>query len=194
MRLLISTLGGVPISSCSTSSGRAAAASSRNSSIGSVAGKVRLMTRLSIFSTLQQNSPISCAPTMRPLPLSVWNARRTDVNASLSSKLSRHAGRFRLMPAISSLASSMKSSTSSGSGRSSPACMTAGGSGSATGSSSAAGKSAATRVSASSATSSTGSSVSSVGSGAWRSSTSRQRSALSNIYQGSLRPADTVSM
>ena len=79
-------------------------------------------TRFSRFSIDQANSPSSRAPTMRPLPLRVWNERRTVMSASRSSGFSSHAGKPRWILASSSCASSMKSFTSSGS-----ACSASGG-------------------------------------------------------------------
>ena len=107
--------GSAPTSSCSTSSGTTAAASIMNSIIGGVHTSVRLISRFSRFSMLQQYSPMRSAPTIRPLPLSVWKDRRTVISVSMSSGDSAHAGKSRLMVTTSSLASSMNNSSSSGS-------------------------------------------------------------------------------
>ena len=64
---------------------------------------------------LQQYSPISSAPTMRPLPFSVWKARRTVSRDSRSLSSSSQAGKCTLMASIASRASSMNSSRMSGS-------------------------------------------------------------------------------
>ena len=85
------------------------------------------MSRFSRLSMFHANSPISCAPTMRPLPFSVWNERRVLIKASEFVRSAVHSGRLRWILAISSLASSMNTSTSSGSERSSSTCMTLGG-------------------------------------------------------------------
>ena len=50
------------------------------------------MILLSRFSMAQANSAMSVAPTMRPEPLSVWNARRTPMSASVSSGFCSQAG------------------------------------------------------------------------------------------------------
>ncbi len=193
MSSCISARGGVPTSSCSTSSGNAEAASATNSRMGSVESSVWLMTRFSRLSMLHAYSPMRCAPTIRPLPLSVWNDRRKEMSASECSGSSRQTGKFRLMLAISSLASSMNSSTSSGSERSSSTSMTTGlrvaagaGFGSAGGGSAVSG-------SVASGAGSSGVGLASSGAGT-RSSKSRQRSAFSSMYHGSRRPALTVSM
>ena len=47
-----------------------------------VGSSVWLMSLFSRFSMLHANSPMSCAPTMRPLPFSVWNERRVEISAS----------------------------------------------------------------------------------------------------------------
>ena len=49
-------------------------------------------SRLTRFSIAQANSLSSRAPTMRPLPLSVWNERRTVTSASASSGLWSQTG------------------------------------------------------------------------------------------------------
>ena len=53
--------------------------------MSSVGRSVWSITRLSRFSTDHASSPMLVAPTSRPLPLRVWNARRTSVSASRSS-------------------------------------------------------------------------------------------------------------
>ena len=73
------------------------------------------MMRFSRFSTDQAKSPMRRAPTTRPLPFSVWKARRTRVSDSRSDGFSSQSGNRRPMVAISSPASSMKSASSSGS-------------------------------------------------------------------------------
>ena len=39
-----------------------------------------------------ENSPISCAPTIRPLPFNVWNERRTEIKASEFARFPVHCG------------------------------------------------------------------------------------------------------
>ena len=68
-------------SSSSTSCGIAATASRTTATISGERASVWLMTRFSRLSTLQENSPTRRAPTMRPLPFSVWNARRRSRSA-----------------------------------------------------------------------------------------------------------------
>ncbi len=103
------------VSSCSTSSGTAATDWRSSVIISGLRSSVLLMTRLSRFSTAHANSPMSCAPTMRPLPFSVWNERRTLTSESWSCGFSSHSGNRRLSLVISSFASSMNSSRNSGS-------------------------------------------------------------------------------
>ena len=55
------------------------------------------------------------APTMRPLPFSVWKDRRTVISVSISLGDSAHCGKFLLTVATSSLASSINNSSNSGS-------------------------------------------------------------------------------
>ena len=184
IRAAISVPGVAPISSCSSSSGRAAIVRCSSASSPALRARLPSISRFRIFSTLQQYSPISSAPTMRPLPLSVWNARRTVCSASLLSSSRSQAGNASLMVSVASRASSMKSSRISGSIRCSPPAMT--------------GRSASgverTRV----ATSVAGSSSSvtmAAGSGtsACAVTASSERRALSSIQAGSLRPACSVS-
>ena len=83
--------------------------------ISGVRASVLLMTRFSRFSTDQQNSPISCAPTMRPLPFSVWKGaahvdQRIAVVRILFPQREQHVEALAF-----SLASSMNSSRNSGS-------------------------------------------------------------------------------
>ncbi len=82
---------------------------------------LRSRTRLSRFSTDQASSPMISARTMRPLPLSVWNARRTSPRASLSEGSACHLGRCSPIVSSTSSASSMKTSSSSSSTGSSSA-------------------------------------------------------------------------
>ena len=178
--------------------------------MGGVRLRVRLIRRFSRFSTAQAYSPILSAPTMRPLPLSVWNERRTVISVSTSSGESSHEGRCRLIDAISSLASSINNSRISGSicsasgattgnGMTSVACIccAAASASSASARCPSASTSSASSfcVTATGACSSSGSTnvVSCMRFSTSR-STVRQASALSSMYQGSLRPALTVSM
>ena len=73
------------------------------------------MTLLSRFSTAQANSAMSVAPTMRPEPFSVWNARRMPASASVSSGFCSQAGNSLAIRATSSRASSIYRASSSGS-------------------------------------------------------------------------------
>ncbi len=66
------------------------------------------ITRLSMFSIDQASSPISLAPTMRPLPFKVWNARRNSIRELLSSKFCAQRGKYSPMVSVTSPASSMK--------------------------------------------------------------------------------------
>ena len=50
------------------------------------------MTRFSRFSTDQAKSPMRRAPTTRPEPFSVWKARRTRASDSRSAGFSAHSG------------------------------------------------------------------------------------------------------
>ena len=174
------------------------------STIGGVRVSVRLIRRLSRFSTAQQYSPIRSAPTMRPLPLSVWNDRRTVMSNSMSSGESAHEGRCRLIEAISSFASSMNSSRSSGSmcsasgdttgsGMTSVDCMAcvSVGACAVAAAACAAISSVDRRIVWPSDSPSTASCVSRCSTSR---STARHASALSSMYHGSLRPALTVSM
>ena len=63
-----------------------------------------------MFSIFQLNSPRAMAPTRRPLPLSVWNERRTGLSFSASPMSAFQAGNWRLMLSISSATSSTKTS------------------------------------------------------------------------------------
>ena len=197
----MSAFGSEPISSCSINSGTAAAATPMNSTMGGVRIRVRLIRRFNRFSTLQQYSPIRSAPTMRPLPFSVWKERRTVIRVSMSSGESIQAGRLRWMDTTSSLASSIKSSSSSGSKCSASGATTGSGMtavaccASACSSAILATPSAvAMRIVCSIACSDAGVDCSSLRRSATSRSTVRQASALSSMYQGSLRPAFTVSM
>ena len=98
-----------------TSAGRSAIASRSVASMALERSSVPSMTRFSRFSTAQAKSPMRRAPTTRPLPFSVWKARRTRVSDSRSAGFSAHSGNRRPTVAISSPASSMKSARSSGS-------------------------------------------------------------------------------
>ena len=111
----MSAVTGVPVSSWVISSGKAATASRRVSRIAGERVSVLSSTRLTRFSIDQANSPRSRAPTMRPLPLRVWNERRTVTSASRSSGFWSHTGKLCWIFASSSRASSMNSFTSSGS-------------------------------------------------------------------------------
>ena len=73
------------------------------------------MTRLSMFSTDHASSPITLAPTIRPLPFNVWNERRTSVRAVSSPRSASHCGSHSLMVSITSPTSSAKISTMSSS-------------------------------------------------------------------------------
>ena len=77
--------------------------------------RVFSITLLSRFSMAQANSLMSVAPTMRPEPLSVWNARRTPASASVSSGFCSQAGNSLPIRATSSRASSIYRVSSSGS-------------------------------------------------------------------------------
>ena len=196
---LISAVGSVPTSSCSINPGNAAAASSIKSTMGGVRTSVRLIKRFSRFSMLQLYSPIRSAPTIRPLPFSVWNDRRTVMSVSMSSGASCQTGSLRLMDATSSLASSINNSRSSGSRCSMSVATTGNGiisvartfAARACSSAAASPSSRAMPVVAAAA----GAAASSCASRCSTSlSTARQASALSSMYHGSLRPAFTVSM
>ena len=76
---------------------------------------LRSSTRLSRFSIDQASSPITNARTIRPLPLRVWKARRTSLNASLLAVSARHCGRYSAMVSNTSPASSTNTSSSSSS-------------------------------------------------------------------------------
>ncbi len=109
------TRGARPVSSCSISSGRAATASRKTSRMAGERDSVLSRIRFSRFSMDQANSPRSRAPTMRPLPFNVWKERRTVIRDSRSSGFWSHAGKPLAIFTNSSWASSMKSFTSSGS-------------------------------------------------------------------------------
>ncbi len=121
-----SKLGARAVSSCSTSSGTAATASRNTVMMSGVRSSVLLMMRLRSVSIAHANSPISFAPTMRPLPLSVWKERRTLTSESVSCGFSSHIGNSCCRRAISSFASSMNSSRNSGSDLSGGNSRTAG--------------------------------------------------------------------
>ena len=88
----MSDVAGAPPSISSTSCGIAATASRITATISGERGSVWLMTRFSSDSMLQENSPMRCAPTMRPLPFSVWKARRRSRSDSASSGFCSHCG------------------------------------------------------------------------------------------------------
>ena len=110
-----SAVTGAPLSSCSISSRQRRDGAAQRLHIGGVRESVLSSMRFSRFSIAQANSPSSRAPTMRPLPFSVWNQRRTVTSASRSSGFWSHSGKPCWILTISSWASSMKSFTSSGS-------------------------------------------------------------------------------
>ena len=83
--------------------------------IGGERVSVLSSSRFNRFSLAQANSLSSRAPTMRPLPLRVWNERRSVTSTSCSSGFCSQAGNCLAILASSSRASSMKSCTSSGS-------------------------------------------------------------------------------
>ncbi len=62
---------------------------------------------------LQANSPSRSAPTIRPLPFSVWKERRTSRRASSSSGFCSHCGKSAAICATFSRASSMNRWTNS---------------------------------------------------------------------------------
>ncbi len=99
----------------STRPGNSATACSIVCSTGARTDKAPSRQRLSMFSTAQPNSPMRIAPTMRPLPLSVWKARRTSPITARLPGSRRNAGRCRSSSASTSPASSMKISRISGS-------------------------------------------------------------------------------
>ncbi len=196
---LTSAVGSVPTSSCSTSSGTTSAASRMNSTMGGVRPSVRLINLFNRFSMHQQYSAIRSAPTMRPLPLSVWNDRRTVISVSMSSGDSDHAGKSRLIVAISSLASSINNSSNSGSRCAASGATTGTGVTSTLVFAASLSWKAAIASRSSLATLivcdiATSSSVSRLRRFSRSRNTARQASALSSMYHGSLRPAFTVSM
>ncbi len=108
-------------SSSSTSRGMAATASRTIATTSADRGSVWLITRFSRLSMLQANSPRRRAPTMRPLPFSVWKIRRTSASACASSGLRSQSGKLSPRCAMFSRASSTKiarnsASTMTGSG------------------------------------------------------------------------------
>ena len=80
------------------SCGIAATASRTTATMSGVRTSVWLMTRFSSDSMLQLNSPMRCAPTMRPLPFNVWNARRRSRSASASPGFCSHCGNSTVEP------------------------------------------------------------------------------------------------
>ena len=70
---------------------------------------------LSIASICHEKSPSSSAPTMRPLPLSVWNPRRISVINSVFSCCCNHAGIRSPNMAATDSNSSRNTSSNSGS-------------------------------------------------------------------------------
>ena len=90
-------------------------ASSISSAIARDAGTVLLVTWFSRSSMHQAKSPTAVAPTTRPLPLRVWNARRSVAMAWRSARFRFHSTRCSRMVASSSRASSRNTSTNSGS-------------------------------------------------------------------------------
>ncbi len=79
------------------------------------AGILPSIIRLSTCSTDQATSPSCKAPTVRPLPLSVWNERLTSAKASVFVRLLDHKGKAVRITANTSVASSMKISLMSSS-------------------------------------------------------------------------------
>ena len=67
----MSILANAPPSISSMSCGMAATASRTMDTMSGERSSVWLITRFSSDSMLQENSPMRCAPTMRPLPFSV---------------------------------------------------------------------------------------------------------------------------
>ena len=104
-----------PPSISSISCGMAATASRTIDTMSGERSSVWLITRFSSDSTLQENSPMRCAPTMRPLPFSVWNARRRSRRASASCGFCSHCGNSTASRAAFSRASSTNNCRNSGS-------------------------------------------------------------------------------
>ncbi len=108
-----STVACTPLSISSTSCGMAATASRTTATMSGERASVWLITRFKTLSMLQENSPTRRAPTMRPLPFSVWNARRTSRSASASSGFCSHCGNKVCSCVMFSRASSTNRSTNS---------------------------------------------------------------------------------
>ena len=77
-------MGDLPDSNCSTSCGNAATALRSSSIMPGVRVSVLSMIRFSKFSIDQPNSAIGLAPTILPLPFSVWKLRRSTPSDSKS--------------------------------------------------------------------------------------------------------------
>ena len=195
---------GRPVSNCSTSGASAATALRSSAIMAGVRDRVLSMRRFRRFSIDQPNSAISRAPTIRPLPFSVWKLRRRTPSDSRSMGFWSHSGKLVWMDAISSLASSMKSSRNCGStsgcgstGRSgcSGACAPGGGPiatvACAASSRARSGLNCTVLAAASPAA---GRSSSGTREGASSARALMHISALSSMYHGSLRPFCSVSM
>ncbi len=104
-----------PCSSSSMSCGIAWTASRVIATISGERASVSLITLLSRLSMHHENSPTRAAPTMRPLPLRVWNMRRRSRSESMSCGSCSQRGNSSSRCAAFSRASSTNSATNSGS-------------------------------------------------------------------------------